>query len=185
VGLAHRFRDTLEASAEAAPVFYQGLPDRANVAAAPPSGTTFRAAARLRYLTPTWRASASYTRELLGATGLGTAIWADFVGGQLGYHYLERLDAHVGAGWFRNGRAVDQPVAYDGVTVDALIDVAVLQHLRLGAYYTLRWQEAGPGAVLPGAAAAPFPSVTRNIVGLRLLAVIGAEARPPRREAHE
>ena len=29
-----------------------------------------------------------------------------------------------------------------------------------------------------------FPNVTRNIVGLRLLAVLGADARPPRREVH-
>ncbi len=29
-----------------------------------------------------------------------------------------------------------------------------------------------------------FPNVTRNIVGIRLLAVLGADARPPRREVH-
>jgi hypothetical protein len=33
--------------------------------------------------------------------------------------------------------------------------------------------------------AAAFPAVTRNIVGIRLLAVIGADAKPPRREVHE
>src|SRR5581483_6894640 len=123
--------------------------------------------------------------DLLGATGAGTAIWADYLYAQAGFHYLEKLDVSAGAGYFRNGFAVNQEFAYDGITVDAMIDWRVINNLRLGAYYTLRWQRTGPGAIPPGAPAAQFPNVTRDIVGLRLLAVIGADARTPRREVKE
>ena len=43
-----------------------------------------------------------------------------------------------------------RPLAYDGVTADAFVDWRVINYFRLGAYYTLRWQETGPGAP-PGA----------------------------------
>ena len=129
---------------------------------------------------PSWRASAGYVHDLIGATGAGTALWADAVYASAGYHWLEKFDAHLGVGYFRNGAAVDQPWAYDGVTVDSFVDYRVVDYFRVGGYYTLRWQEAGPAVV----GAAQFPTVTRNIVGVRLLAVLGADARPPRREVH-
>jgi hypothetical protein len=184
-GWRHQFVRPLEWTAHVGPVFYQSLPAASNIPGAPGSGVTWRLGTRLRLYTPTWRASASFTRDLLGATGVGAAIWADYAYLQVGYHYLERLDAHVGVGYFRNGRAVDQPFAYDGVTCDALLDVRVVNNFRVGAYYTLRWQETGSGAVAPGAPVAQFPNVTRNIVGIRLLAIVGADARPPVREVHE
>jgi hypothetical protein len=184
-GFRHQFIPELELTADVGPVFYQQLAGAVNIPGATGSGTTWRLGSRLRWFTPTWRGSISYTHDLLGATGIGNAIWADYVYAQLGYHFLERLDLSVGGGYFRNGRAVDQVFAYDGFTADALIDVSVIRYFRIGAYYTLRWQETGPGAVPPGAPLAQFPNVTRNIVGLRLLAVVGADARPPRREVHE
>lgn len=185
-GWRHRFTRHVEATADVGPLYYQALAEAANIPGAPQtSGWTWRLLARLRYYTPTWRGSLSYTRDLLGATGAGSALWADFVYGQVGYHLLEMLDVHAGAGYFRNGRAVDQPFAYDGVTTDVIIDWRVINNLRLGAYYTLRWQQTGPGAVPPGEPATAFPNITRNIVGVRLLAVIGADARPPRREVRE
>ncbi len=186
LGWRHQFLPTLEATADAGPVFYDSLAGSQNIVdalgnrVAPNSGWTWRAAAMLRYNTPSWRASAGYVHDLLGATGAGTALWADAVYAQAGYHYLEKFDAHVGVGYFRNGAAVNQPWAYDGVTVDTFVDWRVIDYFRVGAYYTLRWQQTGPGVV----AAGQFPNVTRNIVGLRLLAVLGADARPPRREAH-
>ena len=186
VGWRHQFLRELEWTADAGPLFYQDLSGSQFVPGAPQSsGTTWRLGTNLRWYTPTWRASISYTHDLVGATGAGSALWADFVYGQVGYHYREKLDVHLGSGYFRNGRAVDQPFAYDGVTADALVDWRVINNLRLGAYYTLRWQETGPGAIPPGAPMAQFPAVTRNIVGIRLLAVLGADARPPRREVHE
>jgi len=176
----------LEATADGGPAFYQSLNGSANIVdaagtpVAPASGWTWRGSALLRYNTPSWRASAGYVHDLIGATGAGTALWADALYAQAGYHYLEKFDAHVGLGYFRNGAAVNQPWAYDGITADTFVDWRVVDYFRVGAYYTLRWQEAGPGVV----AAGQFPNVTRNIVGLRLLAVLGADARPPRREAH-
>jgi hypothetical protein len=190
LGWRHQFLSELEATADAGPLFYQRLGGSANIVdatgnqIAPPSGATWRANALLRWYTPTWRASVGYVHDLIGATGAGTALWADAVYAQAGYHWLDKLDVHVGAGYFRNGSAVNQPWAYDGVTGDAVIDWRVIDYLRVGAYYSLRWQETGPGAVPAGALGAQFPSITRNIVGLRLLAVIGADARPPRREVH-
>jgi hypothetical protein len=66
------------------------------------------------------------------------------------------------------------------------LDWHLIVNLRLGAYYNVRWQRSGEGAVPPGSSApAAFPNVTRNVVGLRLMAILGADARPPRREVHE
>ncbi|MGZ3438073.1 MAG: hypothetical protein ACXVDD_01070 [Polyangia bacterium] len=186
LGWRHQFLPTLEATADAGPVFYDSLAGAQNVVDAmgnqlsPQSGWTWRGSALLRWNTPSWRASAGYVHDLLGATGAGTALWADAVYAQAGYHYLEKFDAHVGVGYFRNGAAVNQPWAYDGVTADTFVDWRVVDYFRIGAYYTLRWQETGPGVVGPG----PFPNVPRNIVGIRLLAVLGADARPPKREVH-
>jgi hypothetical protein len=185
VGWRHQFLPELEWTADGGPLIYQRLAGAAHIPGSPDSGVTWRLATRLRWYTPTWRGALSYTHDLLGATGIGSAAWADYAYAQIGYHFGERLDAHAGGGYFRNGVAVSQPFSYDGFTVDALIDWRVIANLRLGAYYTLRWQRTGPGAIPPGAAAAQFPDVTRDIVGIRLLAVIGADARPPRREAKE
>jgi hypothetical protein len=187
VGWRHQFLPTVEATADAGPAFYQSLGGAGNIVdamgnqVAPTSGWTWRGAALLRFNTPTWRSSVGYVHDLLGATGAGTALWADALYAQAGYHYLEKFDAHVGFGYFRNGAAVNQPWAYDGVTADTFVDWRVVDYFRVGAYYTLRWQETGPGVVGPG----QFPNVTRNIVGIRLLAVLGADAKPPRREVKQ
>jgi hypothetical protein len=184
VGWRHQLLRELEASADVGPAFYQQLHDAVNIPRAPGSGWTYRLNAVLRYYTPSWRAAATYTHDIVGATGAGTALWADYVYLQGGYHLLERLDAHVGAGYFRNGLAPATEWGYDGVSGDTIFDYRVINNLRLGAYYTVRWQRTGPGALAPGVATAQFPSVLRQIVGLRLLAVLGADARPPRREVH-
>jgi len=186
VGWRHQFLPTLEATADAGPAFYQSLGGASNIVdamgvqVAPTSGWTWRGSALLRFNTPSWRSSIGYVHDLLGATGAGTALWADALYAQAGYHYLEKFDAHVGFGYFRNGAAVNQPWAYDGITADTFVDWRVVDYFRVGAYYTLRWQETGPGVVGAG----QFPNVTRNIVGIRLLAVLGADAKPPRREVH-
>jgi hypothetical protein len=184
VGWRHQFLRELEATADVGPTFYQSLHDSANIPNAPGSGWTYRLNALLRYYTPTWRAAASYTHDLVGATGAGSALWADYVYAQGGYHFLEKFDAHLGAGYFRNGLAPSNVWSYDGVNSDVIADYRVINNLRIGAYYTVRWQRTGPGALAPGMATAQFPSVLRQIVGLRLLAVLGADARPPRREVH-
>lgn len=186
VGWRHQFIPALELSANAGPIAYQALDGARNIATAPKdSGVTWRVGSRLRFYTDSWRASVSYTHDLLGATGAGAALWADYVYAQAGYHYLEKVDVTAGGGYFRNGAAVSQAFSYDGVTTDASIDWRVIDNLRLGAYYSLRWQRTGPGAIPPGATAAQFPAITRNVVGIRLLAVLGADARPPKREARE
>jgi hypothetical protein len=185
LGWRHQFLPTLEWTADAGPIFYPSLAGSVNIVdanganVAPGSGWTWRVGTQLRFNTPSWRASVGYVHDLIGATGAGTALWGDAVYAQTGYHYLEKFDAHVGVGYFRNGAAVNQPWAYDGVIADTFVDWRVVDYFRVGAYYTLRWQDTGPGVV-----AGNFPSVTRNIVGIRLLAVLGADARPPRREAH-
>ena len=186
LGWRHQFLPTLEATADAGPVFYDSLAGAQNIVdgmgnrLSPQSGWTWRGSALLRWNTPSWRGSVGYVHDLLGATGAGTALWADAIYGQIGYHWREKFDGHVGVGYFRNGAAVNQPWAYDGVTADTFLDYRVVDYFRVGAYYTLRWQETGPGIVGAG----QFPSVTRNIVGVRLLAVLGADARPPKREVH-
>jgi hypothetical protein len=185
-GWRHQFKPELEWTAEAGPLFYQALPGANDVPGAPnTSGTTWRLGTVLRWYTPVWRAALSYSHDLVGATGAGSALWADYFYAQAGFHYLDKLDVHTGGGYFRNGLAVNQPFSYDGLTADILADWRVWDYVRLGAYYTLRWQETGPGAIPAGAPAAQFPAITRNIVGIRLLAVVGADARPPRREVHE
>ena len=186
LGWRHQFLPVLELTASGGPVAYQALDGARNIPGAVlDSGVTWRVGSRLRFYTDAWRASVAYTHDLLGATGAGTALWADYVYAQGGYNYIDKLDITFGAGYFRNGAAVNQAFSYDGVTTDAAIDWHVIANLRLGAYYSLRWQETGPGAIPPGAAAALFPNITRNIVGIRLLAVLGADARPARREVRE
>lgn len=185
VGWKHAFLPTLEATADAGPLFYQSMKDAVNIPNAPGSGVTYRLDANLRYNTPTWRASATYTHDLVGATGAGSALWADYVYAQAGYHFLEKFDAHIGAGYFRNGLAPSQAWAYDGVNGDFIADYRVINNLRIGAYYTVRWQRTSAAGVPGVAGATQFPDVLRNIVGLRLLAVLGADARPPRREVHQ
>jgi hypothetical protein len=117
---------------------------------------TYRLAGLVRYYTPSWRASATYTHDLVGATGAGSALWADYVYAQGGYHYLEKFDLHLGAGYFRNGVAPSQVWSYDGVNADVVADWRVINNFRLGAYYTVRWQRTGPGA-LGAAADTQFP----------------------------
>ena len=185
VGWRHQFFKQLEANADVGPLFYQRASDSVFVPGASDSGVTWRLGARLKWFTDAWRGGVSFTRDMVGATGTGSALWADFLYVNGGFHYHDRVEVTAGVGYFRNGRAPDQAVAYDGVTADMLVDFTVVRYFRIGAYYTVRWQEIGPGAIAPGAPAAQFPNITRNIVGLRLLAVIGAESRPPKREAKE
>jgi hypothetical protein len=186
LGWRHHFTPDLQWTIDGGPLFFQALSAASNIpGATQSSGVTGRGATSLRWATPSWRASVSYTHDLIGATGAGSALWADAVYAQAGYHWLDRLDAHAGGGYFRNGRAVNQEVAYDGFTADAIVDYRVLNYFRIGGYYTLRWQRTGPGSVVPGTPVAQFPTVTRNVVGIRLLAVYGADARPPKREVKE
>ncbi len=185
VGWRHQFTRTVEWTADAGPLFYQRLQGSVNIPGATDSGVTWRGATLLRWYTPTWRASAQYNHDLIGATGAGTALWADAVYAQVGYHWLDKFDAHVGGGYFRNGIGPAGAWSYDGVTVDTMLDYSVINNFRIGAYYTTRWQQAGPGAFAAGTDITQFPTTTRNIVGIRLLAVIGADARPPRREVKQ
>lgn len=184
LGWRHQFARDVEWTADAGPTYYDRLAGSQQLAlfggSPPASGWTWRAGTSLRWNSPTWRASVGYVHDLIGATGAGTALWADALYGQAGYHWLEKFDAHVGLGYFRNGLAVAQPWAYDGLIGDVFVDWRVVNYFRLGAYYTLRWQETGPAT----GHGAQFPSIVRNIVGVRLLAVLGADARPPRREVH-
>jgi len=170
VGWRHQFRRDLELRGEVGPVAYSAL------GAATANGWTWRGAAVFRYYTPSWRAALSYTHDLIGGTGAATVLWGDFAYAQVGYHLNDRLDIHGGFGVFANGLAPSGATLYDGFNVDAIADVRLFANLRAAAYYSFRWQEA--------AAAAPLEPVTRNIVGVRLFAVFGAEARPPRREVH-
>ena len=39
----------------------------------------------------------------------------------------------------------------------------------------------GPGAVAPDMEIGAFPAITRHVAGVRLLAVLGSDARPARR----
>jgi hypothetical protein len=185
LGWTQHLRRDLDLGADFGPIFYQALPEADNVPNATGSGVTFRGSARLRYHPRNWIATLGYSRDLLGATGAGTAIWADYVYGQVGFHWHQRLESIAGIGYFRNGSAVNEPTSYDGINLSAGIDYRALDYFRIGAYYTLRWQQTGPGAIPIGANAAQFPNVIRNVVGIRLLAVVGADARPPRREVHE
>jgi hypothetical protein len=175
-GWRHQLTRDVELRAEAGPMYYQGL----QATAGGTSGWTWRGQAVVRWYTPGWRAAISYVHDLVGGTGAATVLWADWVYAQLGYHFAERLDVHGGVGVFANGLAPSGDRLYDGVNVDLIVDTRLMKNLRLAAYYSFRWQEATAGAM----AFAPIEPVTRNIVGVRLFAVFGAEARPPRREVH-
>lgn len=182
LGWEHRFLPTVRFSVEAGPIFYQALDGANEVPRAPKeSGVTWRMATRLRYQSPSWGATLSYNRDLLGATGAGSALWADHVYAQAGYVIFDKLETHAGVGYFRNGVAVNQEYAYQGVTADVMVDWRVIRYLHVGAYYTVRYQLVGPGAAAPGVELGAFPAITRQVAGVRLLAVLGSDARPARR----
>jgi hypothetical protein len=178
LGWLHRLRRDLELRVEGGPLvfhlFDNGL---ASAAGLPGSGVTWRGAALLRFYRPTWRFALTFTRDLVGGTGAATVLWADYLTAQAGYHLDGKLDVRGGVGYFANGFAPNAPRLFDGVTVDAFVDWTVRPELHFAVYYSFRWQEAFPHVE----AAAPLPDVTRQVVGIRLIGVIGAEAHPPRR----
>jgi hypothetical protein len=178
LGWRHQFMPYLESRVEAGPLFYHVLDEgRALMSAAGggASGITWRAQGLLRLVTPHWRAALAATRDLVGGTGAASVLWADYLTGTLAYRVQRRVDVRSAVGVFANGFAPDAARLYDGVTADASVDVTLVRGLHLGAYYSFRWQEA-----LAPADVAPLPSVTRHIVGLRLAAVYGEAAWPPR-----
>jgi hypothetical protein len=172
VGWRHQIVHALELHVEAGPLFYDNMQGGSG------TSVSWRGNGLLRWFTPGWRASIGYLHDLVGGTGAASVLWADWLYGQVGYHFGDVLDVHGGAGWFQNGLAPSQSPLYEGVNVDLIADWRVISNLRLAGYYSFRFQEL----VAPMAGVAPFEPVTRHVVGIRLYAVIGAEAQPPRRE---
>ncbi|HEX2573248.1 MAG TPA: hypothetical protein VH877_27105 [Polyangia bacterium] len=174
----HRFRRDVDLRVEAGPLRYQDLTDR------PPGdhfdGWTWRGAFLLRYFTNRWRATLSYGRDLVSGTGAGSVLWADGLSLRVGYKPTPLIDLHGSVGGFFNGLGPTYVRNFDGFNVDVGVDTQLTRNLRLSGYYSFRWQEA-----FDGGRRSPFPSITRSVIGLRLLVVFGAEARPPRREGRE
>lgn len=173
LGWRHQFLRELELRIEAGPVRYDGL------SVASSSGWTWVGQGALRWATPSWRLSLNYVHDLIGGTGAASVLWADYGYARLAYRTPGGLfDVHANVGAFQNGYAPAQARLYYGVTVEIGADVRLWASLRLGGYYMFLWQEATAAT----GAAGPLLPVNRHIVGLRLFAVIGDEARPPRRE---
>jgi|SRR5579871_3894238 len=138
---------------------------------------TWRGAATLRFMSRRFRFLVSAVRDLISGTGAGSVLWADYATVEARYQPDRAVELRAALSAFANGFAPDGDTRYDGVTADAACDFRILDWLRLGGYYSFRWQETR------GAADA-LPAVTRHIVGARLTLVVGAEAAPPHREVH-
>lgn len=178
----HRFRRDVDVRVEAGPLRYQDL-----TGSSPGDqfdGWTWRGSFLLRYFTNRWRATLSYGRDLVSGTGAGSVLWADGLSLRVAYRTIlgsgPALDVHGGVSGFFNGLGPTYTRSYDGFSVDLGVDARLGRNLRLTGYYSFRWQEA-----FDGGQRSPFPSITRSVIGLRLLVVFGAEARPPRREGRE
>lgn len=176
----HQFLRSLDLRLEAGPIFYNALGTRP-VPDTPGSGVTWRGAGVLRYGGKHWFASASALRDLVGGTGAGSVLWADYLYGEAGYRTRRRFEVHAGGGYFANGFAPDAHRLYDGVFVDMAATVTILPGLQVGGYYSFHWQRA----LEEGVAGAPLPSITRHIGGLRIVGTFGAEAYPPHGAAEE
>jgi hypothetical protein len=185
VGWEQRLGRFVELSFEAGPLVYQSLPDSSQlVDATRVSGVTLRASGRLRWLSPRLRSSLGYTRDLVGATGVGSALWFEQLTwqGRAMVHPRLQLEAAVGA--FRNGRAVSEPYSFEGITAEARLDGELAPGLWLGPFYALRVQRIGRVTSGAEAAATEFAlaDVVRTVIGLRLTGSIELGARPHRRE---
>ena len=177
IGWRHQFLPELEGRVEGGPIFFHLLDAGQRIAATEQgagSAVTWRAVGLLRYVRRGARASLALSRDVVGGTGAATVLWAEYAYAQGGWRN-ERVDLHGGVGFFANGFAPNARRLYDGVYVDAAVDVTLVGWLRLGAWYSFRWQEA-----VEAAAGLPLPDVTRHIVGLRISGVFGFEANPPR-----
>lgn len=174
----HRFRRDFDLRIEAGPLRYQDLTGSSSGRQF--DGWTWRGAFLLRYFTSRWRATLSYGRDLVSGTGAGSVLWADGLSLRVAYRPTTTIDLHGSVSGFFNGLGPTYLRSYDGFNVDLGIDGSLGRNLRLTGYYSFRWQEA-----FDGGRRSPFPSITRSVVGLRLLVVFGAEARPPRREGRE
>jgi hypothetical protein len=174
----HRFRRDVDLRIEAGPLRYQDLTGSSSGGQF--DGWTWRGAFLLRYFTNRWRATLSYGRDLVSGTGAGSVLWADGLSLRVAYRPTATIDLHGGVSGFFNGLGPTYTRSYDGFSVDFGVDAALGRNLRLTGYYSFRWQEA-----FDGGRRSPFPSITRSVIGLRLLVVFGAEARPPRREGRE
>ena len=191
LGWRHQFVPWLESRIEGGPAFYHALEGGQQLLMQMPllpgqlspvtaSGTTWRAAAVLRFATPHWRAALTGMRDLVGGTGAGAVLWADYLTASASYKVQQRIELRGAVGVFANGFAPSEPRIYDGVTTDAAVDVTLVRGLHLAGYYSFRWQEApmhDPNA--------PLPEVMRHVVGLRFMALYGDEAMPPRHPIHE
>jgi hypothetical protein len=171
LGWHHQFMRALDLRVEAGPLIYTDL------ALSTGTDVTWRGAGVLRFQHGPWRILASGARDLVSGTGAGSVLWAAYAALGGSYQIDENASVSLGASYFWNGDAPAHRVRFDGVAVDTAINWRVNNWFRVGAYYQFRWQEAREPD-------GPLPGITRNIVGIRLQGVVGAEAAPMRREVH-
>lgn len=107
-------------------------------------------------------------QELVGASGFGSALWAQYAQGVAGWRPAARLNLFGAVSYFRNGRAPHLglnpfgppvPSTYEGYTLAAGVEWQLHSTLSLGASFD-RFSQVG-GGVEGG-------ELTRNIVGARL-----------------
>ena len=177
LGWRHQLLRELELRLEGGPVYYQGEPAARRVDGGfSGHALEWRGSALLRFVRDPWHLSLGALRDLVGGTGAGSVLWADYLTAQAGVKVAHQLDLRAAVSYFANGFAPDQPRRYDGVAFDAGVDWRFHPLFVLGGYYSFRWQETLDAA---------FPQITRHIVGARLGFLYGAEATPVRREVHE
>ena len=188
LGWRHQFLPELEATADAGPLFYDSLAaarnivDAAGNSIAPQSGSTWRGAALLALQRPVVARLGRRTSTIFSARPAPAPRCGPTRSTRRPAITISRSSTRTSAS---ATSATAPPSISPGPTTasprTAFVDWRVIDYFRVGAYYTLRWQETGPAR---SSVRGQFPSVTRNIVGIRLLAVLGADARPPRREVH-
>ncbi len=121
----HRFTPALRFEAAAGPTAYQGVGQNGTAWLPCASGGFIWT---LRHGELEVRAG----RDLVGATGFGV-LWADYVEGGWEGRIAGRWSARIGASYFVNGLAPDQPAVDSGYGVEAAVDYTPARDWRVEA----------------------------------------------------
>ncbi len=123
LGWKHRFSHTLRLELDAGPMYY-----------IPPAGSgdwTPYAIGGLVLTLAHGEIELRGGRDLVGATGFGVALWADYVeAGWIG-HISRRWSGRLGGTYFVNGLAPAQPAALSGYGAEGAIDYQLARDWQL------------------------------------------------------
>ncbi len=176
LGWRHQILHALELRLEGGPLIYQSLIGPGTAPGADVTAVTWFGHGLLRFYSDSFQVALTAVRDLISGTGTTDVLWADWLALQAGVRPIRELELRGSFGVFANGAAPSGDRQFDGFNIDFVAEATVASWLRLGAFYSFRWQEAFGGA--------PLVDVTRHIAGVRLALRWGADAKPVGQEVN-